>query len=107
MTSCESFTATAKDFIDHYYDYLSVNMDAEVVMQLIISQQLLSEDVAIAAQNSYHKNCLILQQFRLLDLKTLVSFCQSLEATKSQSYIGEMLVNGKHTIAIAEIIGFL
>jgi len=97
---CESFIATVKDFIDHYYDYLSVNMDAEVVMQLMISQHPLSEDVVMAAQSSYHKSCLILQQVRLLNAKTLGSFCQSLKAIKSQSDIGEMLVNGKHTITV-------
>ena len=70
-------------------------MDAEVAMQLMISQQLLSEDVVMAAQSSYHKSCLILLQARLMEAKTLVLFCQSLKT--SQSTIGETLLNGEHT----------
>ena len=35
--------ATVKDFINYYYDYLSVNMDAEVVTQLMVSQQLATQ----------------------------------------------------------------
>ena len=89
------FVATVKDFIDYYYDYLSVNMDAEVVMELMISQQLLSEDVVMAAQSSYHKNCLILQQVRLMDTKTLMLFCELLKANDSQTSIGETLINSE------------
>jgi len=86
---------TVKDFIDHYYDYLSVNMDAEGVMQLMISQQLLSEDVVMGAQSSYHKNCLILQKVRLMDAKTLIVFCELLKANNSN--IGITLITGKET----------
>ena len=99
--------ATVKDFIDYYCDYLSVNMDAEVVMQLMISQQLLSEDVVVAAQSSYHKSCLILQQVRLMDSKGLVSFCELLKANTSLRNIGEMLHNGKHTSTKTIVITFL
>ena len=98
MTSSESYTAGVKHFIDHYCDYLSVNMDAEVVMQLMISQQLFSGDVAMAAHSSYHKSFLILQQIRLMDAKTLVSFCELLMENESQARIGKTLINGKHTI---------
>ena len=70
-------------------------MDAEVVMELMISQQLLSEDAVMAAQSSYHKNCLILQQVRLMDTKTLILFCELLKGNERQKRLGEMLVNGK------------
>ena len=89
------FVVTVKDFIDHYYDYLSVNMDAEVVMELMISQQLLSEGAVMAAQSSYHKNCLILQQVRMIDTKTLMLFCELLKRNESQKRLGQMLVDGK------------
>ena len=65
-------------------------------MQLIISQHLLSEDVVMAAQSSYHRNCLILRQVRLMDVKTLVLFCESLKTNENQKSIAETLVNGKH-----------
>ena len=86
--------ATVKDFIDHYYDYLSVNMDAEVVTQLMVSQQLLSEDVVMAASSDYLKNCLILQQVRLMNVQSLLSFTEMLQANDSQEYIGAILMEG-------------
>ena len=84
-----------KDFIDHYYDYLSVNMDAEVVTKLMVSQQLFSEDIVVAASSDYHKNCLILQQVRLMNVQSLVSFGELLLTNDSQKHIGTMFVNGK------------
>ena len=88
--------ATVKDFIDHYYDYLSVNMDAEVVTQLMVSQQLLSEDVVMAASSDYLKNCLILQQVRLMNVQSLLSFGEMLQAIDSQEYIGAILMEGSY-----------
>ena len=66
-----------------------------MVVPLMISQQLLSEDVIIAANSSYHKNCLILQHIQLMDTKVLVSFCELLKADDSHKSIGEALSNGK------------
>ena len=88
--------ATVKDFIDHYYDYLSVNMDAKVVTKLMVSQELLSEDIVVAASNDYHKNCLILQQVRLMNVQSLVSFSKLLLTNDSQKHIGTMLIDGKY-----------
>ena len=87
--------ATVKDFINHYYDYLSVNMDAEVVTQLMVSQQLLSEDIIMAASSDYQKNCLILQQVRQMNVQSLVSFSESLLTNNVQKHIGTMLIDGK------------
>ena len=84
-----------KDFIDHYYDYLSVNMDAEVVTQLMVSKQLLSEDIIMAASSDHHKNTLILQQVRLMNVQSLVSFGELLLTNDSQKHIGTMFVDGK------------
>ena len=86
--------ATMKDFIDHYYDYLSVNMEAEVVTQLMVSQQLLSEDVVMAASSDYLKNCLILQQVRLMNVQSLLSFSKLLLTNDSQKHIGTMFADG-------------
>ena len=89
--------ATVKDYIDHYYDYLSVNMDAEVVTKLMVSQQLLSEDIVMAAYSDHHKNTLILQQVRLMNVQSLVSFGELLLTNDSQKHIGTMFVDGKCT----------
>ena len=87
--------ATVKDFVSHYYDYLSVNMDAEVVTQLMVSQQLLSEDIVMAASSDYQKNCLILEQVILMNVDSLVSFAELLMTNDSQSDIAKVLSDGK------------
>ena len=84
-----------KDFISHYYDYLSVNMDAEVVTQLMVSQQLLSKDTVIAASSDYQRNYLILQRVRQMDVQTLLSFGKLLLKRDNQKHIGTMLIDGK------------
>ena len=86
--------ATVKDFVNHYYDYLSVNMDAKVVTQLMVSQQLLSEDTVMAASSDYQKNYLILEQVTLMNVQSLVSFTELLVTTDSQKHIGEHLIQG-------------
>ena len=84
-----------KDFISHYYDYLSVNMDAEVVTQLMVSQQLLSEDIAMAASSDYQKNFIILEQMTMMNVQSLVSIGELLLMIDSQKHIGTMLSDGK------------
>ena len=87
--------ATVKDFINHYYDYLSVNMDAEVVTPLMVSKQLLSEDIVMAASSDYQKNYLILEQVTLMNVQSLVSFAEMLKLSDSQIHIGKCLSDGK------------
>ena len=84
--------ATVKDFIDHYYDYLSVNMDAEVVTRLMVSQQLLSEETITAASSDYLKNTLIIERVRLMSIQSLMSFVEMLQSIDSQKHIGATLV---------------
>ena len=70
-------------------------MDAEVVTQLMVSQQLLSEDIVMAASSDYQKNCLILEQVTLMNVQSLESFAELLLTSDSQNHIGKMLINGK------------
>ena len=86
--------ATVKDFINHYYDYLSVNMDAEVVTQLMVSKQLLSEETVMVASSDYQKNYLILEQLTLMDVQSLVTFNELLLTNDSQDHIGKVLAYG-------------
>ena len=95
MYCCFVTIATVKDFINHYYDYLSVNMNAEIVTQLMVSQQLLSEDIVMAASSDYQKNCLILQQVTQMNVQSLVSFSESLLTNDIQKHIGTVLIDGK------------
>ena len=83
-----------KDFINHYYDYLSVNIDAEVVTQPMISKQLLSEDIVMASSSNYQTTCLILEQVTLMNVQSLVSFAELLLMNDSQTHIGKMLTDG-------------
>jgi len=69
-------------------------MDAEVVAQLMISQQLLNAKNIMTAQSVYNKNCLILEKVQLMDVQTLAVFCGWLKANESQTKIGETLFNG-------------
>ena len=71
-------------------------MDAEVVVQLMISQQLLSEDIVMTAPSIYNKNRLILEQVRLMNTQTMMSFCELLKGDQSQREIGEALFSGKY-----------
>ena len=86
--------ATVTDFINHYYDYLSVNMDAEVATQLMVSQQLLSENIVVAASSDYQKNCLILQQLSIMNMELLMSFSELLQSIDCQKHIGTTLISG-------------
>ena len=102
-----AYIATAKDIIDHFYDCLSVNMDPEIFTSLMISKQLLNEDISKAVISDYQRNCLILQQVRLLDMLSLETFSDLLVNSESQKHIGQMLNDGKDTKALKLISYFL
>ena len=104
--SC-AYIATVKDIIDHYYDYLSVNMDAKVVTSLTISKQLLSEVISKAAISDYQRNCLILQQVRQLNIQSLETFSDLLVNSESQKHIGRMLNDSEDNNAIKLISYFV
>ena len=82
--------ATVKDLVKHNYDYLIVNMDAEVVTRLMVTQQLLNEDIVKDAVSDNQTNYLISQQEQ-----TLYSFSQMLKTNDSHKHIGAMLIKGK------------
>ena len=92
------YVATTEDFINHYYDYLSVNMDAEVVAELMVSQQLLSENIFVTASSDYQKKCIILQQIGLMNVEKILSFSNLLLTNDSQKHIGQMLIKGEKFI---------
>ena len=71
-------------------------MDAEVVAQLMLSQQLHREDIVMAASSGYQKNCLILEQVTLMNVQSLVSFAELLLTSDSQNHIGKMLIDGMY-----------
>ena len=70
-------------------------MDPEEVTRLMESQQLLNKNNLIAASSDYQKNCLILQQISLMNVKEILSFSELLLTSDSQKHIGQMLIKGK------------
>ena len=70
-------------------------MNAEVVTQLMVAHQLLSEDVFKDASSDYQKNCLVLQQIGLMDVEAIVCFSTLLLTIDSQKHIGTMLIEGE------------
>ena len=69
-------------------------MDAEVVTQRMVTQQLLRKDI-IHGFSNYQKNILILHQLRMMNKQELLSFIELLQTTDSHKHIGKMLSDGK------------
>lgn len=101
------FIGLVKYAIDQNCDYLSVNMDIEEIKQLLTFQQLLQIDEATTAESlsKYHKNCVILQNIRLMSSERLVSFCESLKS--SREAIGEKMISGKFMDMINQLAEML
>ena len=73
-------------------------MDADIVVQQMLTQQLLSDEeveILMNASSNYHKNCLLLEKIRLMDMQALELFCKLLWSCDSQKHIADVLVNGK------------
>ena len=70
-------------------------MDAEVVTQLMVTQQPLRKYIIQDGFSNYHENNLILQQLRMMNKQELLSFCELLQTTDSHKHIGKMLSDGK------------
>ena len=89
---------TSKCVIDHFNHYLCTKMDANTVVQQMLTQQLLNDDEVENLRNAasnYQKNCLLVEKIRLMNLETLELFCKLLQSCDSQKHIADVLVNGK------------
>ena len=92
------FTATSKDLIDHFSHYLTTEMDSDLIVEHMLSRQLLKNQevhTIISAASSFQRNCLILEKIRLMDIKSLVSFYEILQMFDCQNHIANVLLNGK------------
>ena len=70
-------------------------MDGHIVTQQMVSRTLINEGAIMNASNDYQKNCLILQQLRLMDKQTLESFGEILLTDDNQKHLGKMLIDGE------------
>jgi len=92
------FTATSKDLIDHFSHYLTTEMSSDLIVEQMLSQQLLNDQdyqIIMSAASDYQKNCLILEKVRLMDTKSLETFCEILQIFNCQKHIAAVLMNGK------------
>jgi len=90
----------SKDIVDHYYSYLSCEMDSDVIVQQKSSQELFCDDdlqTIATAMNTYQKNCLMLEKIRLMDIVLLENFCKLLKTT-GQPHLGTSLLNGESQV---------
>ena len=73
-------------------------MDSDLIVEHMLSQQLLNDQevhTIMSAASSFQKNCLILEKIRIMDTKSLVSFCEILQMFDFQKHIASVLLNGK------------
>ena len=94
---CFLLTDTIKDLIDHFSDYLTTEMDSDLIVQHMLSQQLLNDQevhTMMSAASDYQKNCLVVERIRLMDTQSLVSFCKILQKFYGHDHISRLLMNG-------------
>ena len=72
-------------------------MDSDLIVQHMLPQQLLNDQEAhtiMSAASKYQKNCLVVERIRLMDTRSLVSFCKILQRFDCQNHISSLLING-------------
>ena len=92
------FTDTSKNVIDHFNHYMTTEMDSDLIVEDMLSQQLLNDQevyTIMSATSSFQKNCLILEKIRPMNIKSLLCFCKILQKFDSQKHIADALLNGK------------
>jgi len=92
---CIVLIGTIKEFFDYYHGYLSINMDTKVVVELMLSQQLVNKCALMASSSDYQTNCLLLERMRQLTTQQFMLLCNALTATGSQTKLGKVLEKGK------------
>ena len=77
---------------------MSHELDADFVVHEMITQKLFTEDelhsVSVAT-SKYQKSCLVLEKVRLMNIASLISFCNLLQNIDHQKHIGSTLLYGK------------
>ena len=95
------YVDTTKDIVDHFFNYLSLEMDADLIAQQLNSLKLLNQDefhVVMTGMSNYQKNCLVLEKIRNMDMDSLTAFCKLLESIPHHKHMGTMLLNGKNAV---------
>jgi len=73
-------------------------MSSDLIVEQMLSQQLLNDrdyQIIMSAASDHQKNCLVLEKVRLMDTKSLETFCKILQMFDGQKHIATVLLNGK------------
>ena len=90
--------ATPAEVVDHYYHFLTDNLDNNIICQTMLKLELITErDVIDAAKmySEYQKNSFLLDQLLISDTSNIVEFFRILQSIENKQEIGKMLMNGK------------
>ena len=85
--------------IGYYYGLLIKSIDADLLTDTMCSVGLLtaSEVVVISSGHSpHHRNCLLLEHVRHMDVQDVVTFCELVEETWPQ--VGSQLTTGRYLV---------
>lgn len=77
--------------IDHYYHFLSGNLDNNVICQTMLKLELMSEeDLVDSAKiySNYQKNAFLLDQLLVTDASNIVSFAVYYKMQKMNKKLG-------------------
>ena len=87
--------ATPAEVIDHYYYFLTDNLDNNTICQAMLKLELITErDLVDSATmySEYQKSSFLLD--RLLLSSNIIEFCRVLQNIENKQEIGKILVNG-------------
>ena len=94
------FLATPAEVIDHYYCFLSDNLDNNAVCKIMLESKLLTDrDLVLAKMHSdYQQNKFLLDQLLIAGTANIIGFCHMLQDVKNQQELGHMLLSGKNYV---------
>ena len=103
MLLCNNDFVLAKpaEVIDHYYYFLTENLDNDTICQTLLKLELITErDLVDSGKmySEYQRNSFLLDQLLTSDASNISKFCRVLQSTEKKQEIGKMLVNGKRQI---------
>ena len=99
LNMCGFILATPAEMLIHYYCFLADSLNNKIFCRLMSLMKMLKEADAInftMVPSEYQRNALLLDDLLVSDANSISRFCHSLQDTKTQQEIGQMLVNGTY-----------
>ena len=66
-----------------------------MVVELMLSEQLINKDTIMASSSDYQTNCLLLERMRQLSTQQFTLFCEIVTACDSETKLGDVLKKGQ------------